>query len=723
MGDNKIAKKKVRVGIVGAGYVSAHHLRALKTLSDVEIAALADVNGAKAEVVARQFNVPAAFSSVREMVRHQLDVIHVLTPPESHCPVTIESLEAGCHVLVEKPMAETERDCQRMISAAENAGKILAVNHSARMDPIVLRAARIVASGAIGDVVSADYIRNSDYPPYQGGGLSGPYRKGSYPFQDLGVHGITMLETFLGAAQKAEIGFRSSGFDVNLLFDEWQATLECERGIGRMYLSWNARPIGSELFIRGTRGSLHVDCFLQTCGVVKLLPGPKFASNVLGRMRNAVSDMVNVPANVFRFATGRLQGAPGIHVSIRSFYRSILEGLPIEIPAEEGRRIITLMESACVRADDARQEHRARQLRPLGSASVLVTGAAGFLGRRVVVRLLDQGASVRVLVRRRTQQWADKPNIQVICGDLGDPEVVDRAVEGVQCVIHAGAAMKGSATDFRRGTVVGTQNVIESSLRHGVKRFVYISSLSVLDFAGHDGCAPVTESYTYEPLPEKRGLYTQTKLEAELMVLDAIKQRGLAAVVLRPGQIFGSGSELVTPGGVISLAGHWYVVGSGKLPLSLVYVEDVVDAIILAMRYAGSAHTFNIVDPEPVTQREYLNALERSLTGKIRIKYVPTLPLKTVALGCEVMEKVLRLRLPLSRYRLRSIRPLWPCDVSEAQNDLGWKPTVGSRAALSAMREGVVPSREPRPVDEGTANVERARGIGCPMDAPRASSD
>ena len=710
MAQNEMVKRKLRVGIVGAGYVSAHHLRALRTLPEVEVAALADIDGARAEAVARQFNVPEALSSVKEMVTHQLDVVHVLTPPEWHCPVTIESLEAGCHVLVEKPMAETEHDCKRMITAAERSGRILAVNHSARMDPVVLRAATIVARGTIGDVVSVDFIRSSDYPPYLGGTLSGPYRKGSYPLQDLGVHGITMLETFLGAVQKADIEFRSSGFDVNFLFDEWRATLECERGIGRMYLSWNFRPITSELFIRGTRGSLHVDCFLQTCHVVKLTPGPKFLSNVIGRMRNAVSDMITVPTNVLRFAAGRLQGAPGIRVSIRSFYRSILNGLPVEVPAEEGRRIISVIEQACVRADASRQQHRARQLRHLDSASVLVTGAAGFLGRHIVARLLDQGLNVRVLVRRPTRQWANKPNIQVVCGDLGDPEVVDRAIEGVECVVHAGAAMKGSAADFRRGTVVGTQNVIESCLRLGVKRLVFVSSLSVLDFAGHDRRAPVTESFAYEPFPEKRGLYTQTKLEAELMVLDAIERRGLFGVVLRPGQIFGSGGELATPGGVIGLVDRWYVVGSGNSRLPLVYVEDVVDAIMLAMRHTGSRYVFNIVDPEPVTQREYLNALDRYLVGKIKVKYVPALLLNTVALACEIVEKASKRRLPLSRYRLRSIRPLWPFDVSAAQHDLGWNPGVGSRVALSSMRKGVVPSRESHAVgtEPATAKIEPA---------------
>src|SRR3546814_19612143 len=79
-----------------------------------------------------------------------------------------------------------------------------------------------------------------------------------------------------------------------------------------------------------------------------------------------------------------------------------------------------------------------------------------------------------------------------------------------------------------------------------------------------------------------RGSYTRTKLAAEREVLDAIRDHALPAVIIRPGQIFRAGAESSTPNGVVSLAGRWVAVGSGRRTIPLVYVDDVVDDILLA---------------------------------------------------------------------------------------------------------------------------------------------
>src|SRR3546814_12618178 len=92
----------------------------------------------------------------------------------------------------------------------------------------------------------------------------------------------------------------------------------------------------------------------------------------------------------------------------------------------------------------------------------------------------------------------------------------------------------------------------------------------------------VTQDYPVEPHPDLRGAYTRTKLAAEREVLDAIRDHALPAVIIRPGQIFGPGAETSTPNGVVSLAGRWVAVGSGRRTIPLVYVDDVGDAILLA---------------------------------------------------------------------------------------------------------------------------------------------
>ena len=590
--------KKFRVGIIGAGYVSAHHLRALKSLPAVEVVGIADLDQSRAEAVAKSFDLPRAYGRVEDLLASGVDVVHVLTPPAVHAKLCILALEAGSHVLVEKPMAETPQQCEQMMAAASANGRILGVVHSARLDPIVLRGMEITRSGFIGKVLSIDFHRSSDYPAWPGGGKLPPqYRKGSYPFQDLGVHGLAIAEAFLGDVKSANIDFRSTGSDTNLMFDEWTATVDCERGQARLYLSWNVRPIRSQVIVHGTRGVMQIDCFLQTCYVTRLLPGPKFASPVICAMRNAAASLYEVPRNVLRFITGRLPGAPGIHRNVHAFYAALEQGTAVPVSPEEGLRIVNAMASACEEADSQRDAARQMQLRPRPPVDVVVTGAGGFLGGTLLCRLVQEGAKVRAGVRRIPRDLL--PGVDYVAGDLGDPEYIDNLVAGASTVFHVGAAMKGSPADFQRGTVVGTRNMIDACLKHGVRRVVYVSSLSVLEHAA-PRTGKITETWPLEPHADLRGAYTQTKLEAERMVLAAARDKGLPACVIRPGVIFGPGVEPSSPAGSFAMFGRWIVVGDGSLTLPLVYVDDIVDALLLGSSQPGlEGKLVNVSRPGP----------------------------------------------------------------------------------------------------------------------------
>jgi len=688
------SSERLRVGLVGAGYVSEYHIRALQSLPFVEIVGIADPHVDRARKVAKRYGLRAVYASLTEMAAARPQVVHVLTPPASHCRLTMEALEMGCHVLVEKPMAETVEECDQMIARARSAGRILSVNHSARMDPVVLRALELVKNGACGEILAVDFFRSSDYPPYAGGPLPPVYQQGAYPFQDLGVHGLYLLEAFLGGIRNMDVRYFSSGRNPNLFFDEWRVLAECERGIGQIYLSWTARPMQNELIVHGTRGVMQIDCFLQTCTVRKQMPAPRMVQHVATAVASAAHTLWRVPSNVLRFATGSLKPSPGIHASVRAFYEAMRQGSPPPVSAEEGRRVVALMDPVCRRANAERQRF-VEEHQPASPARILVTGATGLLGRALVKRLREAGEQVRVLVRRPCPAFQGDSLIQQVCGDLGDPEAVERAVRGVELVYHVGAAMRGGRASFECGTVWGTKNVIAACLKHGVKRLVYVSSLTVLDHAGHRAGTAVSESSPLEPHADQRGFYTQSKLEAEKLVLEAVQADGLPAVILRPGQIFGPGAEKVPPSGTIGIAGCWLVVGSGAFPLPLVYVEDVVDALLLAAeREDVVGSIFHLVDEaEAVSQSEYLN-LCRSVNGnRPRILHVPRTALYAAAVCAEVMGRLLNRKLPLSRYRLRSAVPLGPCDCSAARERLGWKPRVGTREGLRRVFGNAAPSQ------------------------------
>jgi predicted dehydrogenase/nucleoside-diphosphate-sugar epimerase len=678
-----LSPKKLRTGLVGAGYVSSYHARAVQSLDFAELVGIADPDRARAAQVARQFNIPAVYGSLSEMASAAPDVIHILTPPALHAGLAIEAMDMGCHVFVEKPMAETVADCDLMIAKARETGRVLSVNHSARMDPIVLQALDRIDSGAIGRVLSVNFFRSSDYPPYPGGPvIPAPFCKGSYPFQDLGVHGLYLMEAFLGPIESAAVRYYSTGLDPNLFFDEWHASLECSRGPAHLYFSWNVRPVQNEVVVHGAKGVMYIDCYLQTLTVRKVMPAPKPIQRIAGAGLNSLSMLGKVTANTIKFATKRLLPSPGIHVSVVKFYEALAKRENPPVSSDEGRRMIAILEDVSQRAN-AEKERRLTSLAPLRRPRILVTGSTGLLGTALLRRLRQSGEPLRLLVRRPPADPAADPDLHLVYGDLGDPAAVERAMDGIELVYHLGAAKRGAPADFECGTVWGARNIVDACIRQKVRKLVYISSMSVLDHAGRPDGVTVDEHWRYEPFPEQRGAYTQTKLAAEKVVIQAASEQGLAAVILRPGHIYGNGTERTAPSGAIAL-GRWIVIGSGARRVPLVHIENVVDAILLAAETnLPPGAIFHLADPGGATQKDYVAWCAGKPGPPVHVSYVPEWVMYSLALGVELLGKALKRGVPLSRYRIRSIKPLWPCDCSAAARDLGWTPRITIEEGLS----------------------------------------
>lgn len=677
--------KKIRVAVVGAGYVANHHLAALRPLDFVELVGICDTNLEAARAMATRHGIPLAVADLGELLaRARPDAVHVLTPPASHAPVALAAMDHGCHVLVEKPMADSAAECEAMVAKARERNVMLGVNHSDLFDPAIRKALDVVAQGRVGRVLSVDVLRSSDYPAYAGGPLPSLVTQGSYPFRDLGVHGLYTIEAFAGEVTGLRVECASTGSNPSLRFDEWRASMQAGGARARLLLSWNARPMENRLEVRGTRGRIEVDRFLQVCRLHRDFPGPKFVGIAVGAMLNAALDLVRVPWNILRFATGALAPSPGIRRGAVEFATAVRDGTAPPFPGEAGLRLARLLDPACAGPDASRLEELQQRRAPLAPASVLVTGANGFLGRALLDALRARGAQgIRILVRRPLP--ADHPwqDVQVVVGDLGDPAIVSHAVRGVDVVYHVGAAMRGSPGDFESGTVWGTRNVVRACLEHGVRRLVHVSSMGVLDHAGRRPGVTVDEGYPVEPHPGLRGAYTRTKLAAEREVLDAVREHGLPAVVVRPGQIFGPGAERTTPNGVLALAGRWVAVGSPSATIPLVYVDDVVDAILLAAeRDSALGGIFHVVDPEPVAQGEYLAKARAHAGGSLRTLRIPQWLFLLPAAGIEFLGRLLRRDMPLTRYRVRSLRPLAGIDPTRAMDGLGWRPRVGVHEGL-----------------------------------------
>ena len=271
----------------------------------------------------------------------------------------------------------------------------------------------------------------------------------------------------------------------------------------------------------------------------------------------------------------------------------------------------------------------------------------------------------------------------MVVGDLRDPQAVDRAVAGTRFVVHAGATMKGGWEEHHAGTVVGTKNVVESCIRHAVEKLVHISSMSVVHWAERDRTAPVTEETPLEPRPTDRGAYTRAKLEAETVVVHHAKERALNAVILRPGQIFGAGIPLLTGAVGRRMGGVWLILGDGRMRLPLVYVDDVVDAIEMAIRSElRNGQIVQLIDEHELTQ---LDILQLAAGPDLKIVRVPRGIIMALGWLAERSFGALGLRPPVSTYRLSSALADRQFKCQRARQLLGWSPRTGVHAGIRAM--------------------------------------
>ena len=242
---------------------------------------------------------------------------------------------------------------------------------------------------------------------------------------------------------------------------------------------------------------------------------------------------------------------------------------------------------------------------------VLVTGATGCIGGRLIEKLaLEQRANVRVLVRNlgRMPRIARFP-IEWVKGDITDPAVVQQAVRGCEVVFHCAYDFSAGRDGQRTTAILGTRNVAVAVLQAAVPRMVHISSLAVY---GKISDVELTE---LSPWRSTTSRYAQLKRAAERLVLKLHREQGLPVVVLQPTLVYGPFSIQWTIGPSLQLkTGVVPLVDGGRGLCNAVYVDDAVDAILLAARQPHVlGETFLVSGEQPITWRRFYKAYEAAL--------------------------------------------------------------------------------------------------------------
>jgi nucleoside-diphosphate-sugar epimerase len=201
--------------------------------------------------------------------------------------------------------------------------------------------------------------------------------------------------------------------------------------------------------------------------------------------------------------------------------------------------------------------------------------------------------------------------------------------------------------------------------------------MSVIDWAGSVGKGVIDETAALEPRAEERGAYTRAKLEAEKQVTEAAAA-GLPCVILRPGQIFGGGIPLVNGAVARRAGGRWLILGDGQLELPLIYIDDVVDAVMAAIdRKLTRGEIIQLIDGAQLTQRQVLE-----LTGGGKTLAVPRPVVFGLGKLSELPLGALGRPSPIALYRLQSALARLSWGTGKAETLLGWKPRVGVREGI-----------------------------------------
>jgi nucleoside-diphosphate-sugar epimerase len=247
----------------------------------------------------------------------------------------------------------------------------------------------------------------------------------------------------------------------------------------------------------------------------------------------------------------------------------------------------------------------------LSGKKILVTGGTGFIGGRVVEKLVQEcNATVRVMLRNfaRALHIARYP-IELVYGDMNELGQVTAAAEGCDIIVHCAYGSSGDDAIRRSANVLGTENVLEAAVRTNVKRFVHLSTVQVYGPLS-DGDLDETKARRYFG-----DSYSDSKLDAEKVVLEYSAKHGLPIIILQPTIVYGPNSLIWTTNLLTSLRRERHIlVDNGYGYCNAVYVDDLADAVLLAaVRDEGVGQTFLISGEEPVTWRDFYGSYERML--------------------------------------------------------------------------------------------------------------
>ncbi len=335
----------LRGGIAGCGAViTTAHMPGWRALKDVEIVAVCDQREEAAIQASRHWGIPRTYGNLSQMLSSEkLDFVDICSPPLTHCQLAIQAMEAGLHVLMEKPMALSSREADEMVSASREQGVKLCVVHNFLFSPIIQRAKSLVDSGTIGELLMMEvhsldrrerHLNQENHWCHNlPGGIFGEYAP----------HPVYLLLAFLGNIRSVRAIARKYSEFPWVAADELKVLVEAESSLGAFTVSCNSPRDSFTLDLFGTKGNVHVDHFTQT--ITHRRPrSNKFHDLILDRLDLMLPIFTATAYSTVNRLRGRQRNRLGHQAIIQKFVESLLNNTEPPVTGEDDRETIRVLE-------------------------------------------------------------------------------------------------------------------------------------------------------------------------------------------------------------------------------------------------------------------------------------------------------------------------------------------------------------------------------------------
>jgi len=588
----------IKLAIIGCGAVSElSHIPISLVSEEVEISILVDKNIQRIKEFANKFGINNISDDYRQVIG-KVDAAILAVPHHLHAPIAIDLLNNGIHVLVEKPMALTLAECNSMISAAEQGGVILAVGLVRRFLYSHQFVKKIISANFLGKIESFDVSEGSIYNWSVASDFFFKKETGGGVLNDTGAHTLDSILWWLGDYDSFEYYDDSQGgVDANckiylVMKNGAKGTIELSR----------TRNLRNSAIIYGEKAKLEAQILGSQVTISPNEENIKMIGNAVSKSMKLekIQPTQNIMKEQFENWISAIKNKEEPYISGKEAIKSIEF---IEACHKNRRPLITSWGGVSLRKENEGIKLKGKK--------IFVTGGTGFIGSHLVEHLIKKySADVHVLVRNftRASQISRFP-VKMFKGNILDKTAIANAMKGCEYVFHCAYGNTGNPVQQKEVNIKGTENVLEESLRQNVKRVVHMSTISIY---GETKDGDLNE---LSPRKYSKEVYGDSKLEAEKIALYYFKKLGLPVSIIQPTIVYGPFAPSWTIGPMNRLKkGRMILVENGKGLCNAVFIEDVIQALILAtVKERAIGEAFLISAEKPVTWWDFYKAYEKMI--------------------------------------------------------------------------------------------------------------